>query len=269
MDSEHNPSCFWSVIPALPSLTRHYTLLDVIGVGGNSEVYLCQKKQDSTQYACKIPDDGVEELVWDEAKIMSAISKHPNESPFLEFHGLYEHLSKPVIVSEILVDSKSLSGLVAETYKEIASIIRPLLEQLIWLHDRGSNHGDVGAHNVIYNTTRVVFVDVGNYKYNYNTNISITAEELRTTPEYLLDAATDMSGADMMSKKDVFDFGDLVRELIGKPPPAWQEFLMDRRVNEISSEYGWVADIINAASNLDISARATAQQLLGIIPDDA
>jgi tRNA A-37 threonylcarbamoyl transferase component Bud32 len=114
-------------------------------------------------FACKIPLEEAketEEMLFDEALIMSKISKYPNKSPFLTFYGVYFHENKPMAVYE-LFDGWQLSNLKYKLNEiELLHMAKALYEQITYLNNQDIYHGDVYNSNILYNATRFVLIDI-------------------------------------------------------------------------------------------------------------
>lgn len=252
----------------LPELTRHYTVGELIGTGTTSRVYLVTDNCSGEEFACKIPEDDEDliETVYHEAETMSKISKYPNESPFLTFYGLYEYMSRPVLVSEYFSGAKDLGELKIKSIDQMAPIFRQLLIQLEWLHNRGFNHGDIGMHNVMYSGNRFVFIDVSN---NAVETDFVTGGDFNTTKQYLnIALEKGMKGKELLIKADIFEFGAyIVHALITGEVVLFEELIEDPKAHMIDSYFGWAANLGNAAMTLDISKRPSATELLKMIPE--
>src|SRR4029077_16281649 len=126
-----------------PVLTLYFEFVNKIGEGGNSTVWSIKDK-DGKLFACKIPDEGTEEMIINEASTMSRISKYPNKSPFLTFYGVYSYGNKPVAVYE-LFDGQVLSNLIGHKLNEaqLLNIAKQLFEQVAYLNNLGTCHGDI------------------------------------------------------------------------------------------------------------------------------
>lgn len=253
-------------INTLPSLSLHYELVKKIGEGGNSTVWSVKNKDDV--YACKIPlDNDLNQDIIDEATTMSLISKYPNPSKFLTFYGIYEHNGLAVMISELFAGDL-LSNLrinkVNLSIKQIIFIAKSILEQLLFLHEKNLNHGDLHDNNILFNPRRVVLIDVTNQKYYPDTSNNIEAEVTRTLPQYYIKAINSgISPVSLYQKKDIFEFGETIRGLMGYDDlPPWHEFIQNPEIYKINSQNLGLDILINSAMNIDITQRPTANDLL-------
>ncbi len=246
----------------LPDLLFHYEFVEKVGEGGNSEVWSIKAK-DGLLYATKIPDSPGPDLY--EASTMSHLAKHPNSSPFLTFYGVYNYDGKIAIVNELFVGN-SIRELPTDSLDEepLTEIVTSIFSQLDYLHERGLNHGDVHSGNLLYNSQRVVFIDITPQVYDDKINPKIWAEIVRTTLPFWNKAISDgMTPAIIMTTKDIFDAGMIVRSLItGLPQPTYRDFVVNPRLYEITSEYPELDKLVNSCINLDLTERPSAVDIL-------
>jgi serine/threonine protein kinase len=263
------------ILNIIPPLLSHYELQQQIGEGGNSTVWTVKSKDDKL-YACKIPEEA-NELIIDEADIMGQVAKYPNNSPFLTFYGIYSYNELTVMVTE-LFKGEMLANLIDIVRKgttlseyQILSIAKSLLEQLSYLHNKGLNHGDVSNSNILYNSDRVVLIDITNQKYYLEwTNPETEAEVTRTTTKSWLNAINSgISSSLLYQKKDIFELGEIIRDLMGyRPTPPWQEFILNPDMYKVSSDYPTLNFLVNSAMNMDISQRPSSDNLLSYIREN-
>lgn len=265
-------------IAIFPSLLFHYELINKIGEGGNSTIWSLQSK-DGLLYAAKIPlDNELNELIFEEANIMSQIAKRPNLSPFLTFYGLYTYNDLIVSVNELFIGiplsdliMDSFLGDITLTEFEILFVAKSIFEQLSILHQQGLNHGDISNSNILHNSNRVVLIDITNLKYDQaRTSVEIEAEVTRTTPNFWIEAvALGITPSSLYQKKDVFETGEILRELMGyEKLPPWNEFILNSNRYHISSQYPKLDKLINSTLNINIIERPSVNDVLNDMLND-
>ncbi len=213
-------------------------------------------------YAVKIPyfeevetDDNtllpyekdLQKMIIHEANIMSKISAYPNTGYFLTFYGLYSYKNNPVMVSE-LFEGYGLYHLLKVNLSEpqLLYISKVIFEQLKYLHDNGFSHGDVHNNNIMYNSTRIVLIDISNYEYDESLSDHINAEIYRTQTKYIKNVSRDI----LLQKKDIYDAGEVIKEL--------------STYNQ-ASIYDSINIIIQQCMTIDINKRPYADEILKLI----
>jgi len=278
------------MIQTLPSLLFHYELVELINEGGNSVVWSVKDK-DNNLYACKIPfenlnSEGLPEssneplnsMIVDEAKSMSQLSKFPNTSPLLTFYGMYEYNKIPVIVEELFI-GYPLNDFITDPDKrkiltpdKLLLLAKGIFEQLLYLHQRGLNHGDLHTGNVLYNPEgipgrQVFLIDISSQIYEPDENPEITADVTNTTLDYWLKAISILDPQSLFQKKDVFEVGESLYRLMGYNETSWKNFIKNINIAQYSVNTQKLIHIINSAIDEDISKRPSVKILLNYIND--
>ena len=257
-------------ISTLPSLAKDHVLVEIIGKGGNSEVWTV-KDTNNNIYAAKVPFPNTINMVIDEAEVMSSLSRYPNTSPFLIYYGLYLHNNSPVMLIEYF-DGITLNDVKREKVildeEKMFWLARGIYTGLNYLHQHNKVHSDIGPQNIMLNEDRIVLIDIGNYDYT-NTDMRFLAEIARTTDYYLnLMRRIEPSINKIMQKKDIYDAGMILWELVtGNNEPTREEFISNPRKYYLNIPNKTLETIINLSIDVDIHNRPTARQILDLIPE--
>ncbi len=260
----------------LPNFLFHFNLVEVIGEGGNSTVWKTEKLNGGF-FTVKIPYVGVDDdMIINEAKLMSVLSKLPNNSPFLTFYGLYSYGDHPVIVSELFsgdelheLIQKIRQNKIQLSEHKILWIIKSIFEQISYLNKAGMNHGDINASNVLYNKKRVVLIDISNHRDVEGRSINIKAEESRTTIKFYAKAIIQgWSPQNILDQKDIFETGELLMKLLGfHSYRTWEEFEANPYKFRVDSQYEKLNIIVNSCMEIDITKRPSADDVIKFIND--
>lgn len=246
----------------LPPLTLYYNFVKEINTGGNAVVWSIIDNNGKS-FACKIPKIGRENIMYFEAAIMGKVAKYPNNSPFLTFYGIYSYKDQPVIVME-LFDGYQLSNLkIKLTEQQLLYMAKQLYSQLAYLNNVGTCHGDVSFNNILYNNTRILFIDIGGQNYNIHTEDFKFAE---TTIEYWNKAINlGYDSNELLWKGDVFNLGKIFRRLITGVSISEYDYMQNPNLYKLNTGYSTMDIIVNSSMEVDISIRPSAKQIVEYI----
>lgn len=178
--------------------------------------------------------------------------------------AMVSELFSGVIIGDLIYSIRI--GETTLTESQILDIARDIFEQLVYLNERGLNHGDVHSNNVLYNRDRVVLIDVTAQEYSPEEEVWVLAEVNRTTPEYWMKAIDlGIDPSILLQKKDIYDTAEIILDLMNYEYPSLLDMLSSGHSIVVSSKYPTVNKLVNSAINIDISQRPSASDILEMI----
>jgi len=272
-----NPEKVISVaIGTLPLLSDYYKLIKKIGQGGNSEIFLA-KNTEGKLFAVKIPnrlliDDNIvitDDLIIAEANRLAIVLPKLKKGPFLTFYGLFSIQNLPVIVMEYFKGHRIDPKQTQSDFNYLKWIIRQLFEGLNILHKQGFIHGDIHNGNMLVNEEKLVLFDLNSCSFEKQIPINYLTcqkpqfrDDVRTTQKIWLQIKDDPQLTLLMPKKDIYDAGEVIRELainghfeLTDNPEDFKVTLKDQTIEKI----------INASLTPDPRKRPSAEDILALL----
>lgn len=201
-----------------------YEVLQWIGGGGMSEVYLAKHRTHGALFAVKVLSEslaGEPKIVarfMEEARTAASLSGHPNIAGIFdvgEAAGIY-YLIMPYVegedVSRYLERHGRLNG------QESLHIIRQVTEALVWAGARNVVHRDLKPSNIrIDRSGRVLVLDFGIAKAGDIPSPLTSAGETMGTPYYM--SPEQIRGELCDSRSDLYSLGIIFFELLSGQKP--------------------------------------------------
>jgi hypothetical protein len=201
-------------------LDKRYRVVEPLGVGGSSQVYLAHDEQLKRDVAIKVLDpqaageQGLRKLFVREAQALAKIS-HPN---VVAVHDVGEVDGLPYIVMEHLPGHSLKQRIEREGPLAVGEAVRLAVEianGLAFAHSRGIVHADLKPSNVLLD-------DEGHAKIG-DFGIARTPQEDASTPQLFATAMyvapERVEGKPLTAASDIYGLGLVLYEmLIGRPP---------------------------------------------------
>lgn len=204
------------------ALKERYEIIDLIGKGGMASVYKARQINLDRIVALKvihpnlIHDDEFVERFLREARISASLT-HPNIVNIYDFgqtDGIY-------YISMEYLDGSDLSTIIKNnrrlSEKSTISLLLPIADALLYIHNKGLLHRDVKSANIIITSgNRPVLTDFGIAHAADLKPITVVGS-LLGTPEYLSPEQAD--GLNATAESDFYSLGVVMYEcLTGKVP---------------------------------------------------
>ncbi|XP_065830051.1 calcium/calmodulin-dependent protein kinase type 1-like [Oscarella lobularis] len=134
-------------------VTKKYELKEVLGKGAFSEVVLAREKGTDNYFAVKCIDKkalkGNEGSLQNEITVLKK-AKHKN---IVELYELFDNKSHLYLVMELVTGGELFDRIVKKgsyTEKDASSLMKQVLEAVLYLHDLGVVHRDLKPENLLY-----------------------------------------------------------------------------------------------------------------------
>ena len=193
-----------------------YTILHLIGQGGQAQVYLAEREHDGLHVALKILDRTLrqdsmflERFVREYKMIASLHNEHVARVYDQGFAGDYPYLAMEFLPSGTLA-SRIHEGLESRAALRIASQVARALDAI---HARGIVHRDLKPANILFRPDgRPVIVDFGLAK-NLSASSTLTiAGQLIATPRYM--SPEQCIGSPVDARSDLYSLGVIFYEML-------------------------------------------------------
>ena len=193
-----------------------YSVLHIIGHGGQARVYLAEREHDGLRVALKVLDRKLrqdatflERFVREYKLIASMPSEHVARIYDQGFSGDYPYLAMEYLPSGTLA-SRILEGLTSRMALRIVSQVARALDAI---HSQGIVHRDLKPANILFRPDgRPVIVDFGLAK-NLGWNSSLTvAGQLLATPRYM--SPEQCLGHAVDARSDLYSLGAVFYEML-------------------------------------------------------
>ncbi len=204
------------------TIIRDWEVVDLIGEGGMSEVYLVQDNLDR-QFAMKVlsanlsRDPSFKERFKQEAKIMANLH-HPH---IVQLHSFFDQDDLYCLVMEY-VEGGSLKDLIKQKgpipEERALRIFHQIAEALAYAHDKGVIHRDIKPSNILIGKDDTVKVmDFGIARMTEGPGLTRTGTQMGTLVYMSPEQIRDSKHVD--SKTDVYSLGVTLYEMLtGKAP---------------------------------------------------
>jgi serine/threonine-protein kinase PpkA len=193
-----------------------YTVVHIIGQGGQAQVYLAEREHDGLRVALKVLNRALRndpvflERFVREYKLVSSL-----ESPFVAriydqgFTGDYPYLAMEFLPSGTLA-SRIREGLTTRAAIRLAAQIAQALDAI---HSRGIVHRDLKPANILFRADgRPVLVDFGLARdLRVNSTLTIAGQFL-ATPRYM--SPEQCIGRPVDARSDLYSLGAILYEMI-------------------------------------------------------
>jgi serine/threonine-protein kinase PpkA len=199
-----------------PALVPGYSVLHVIGHGGQAKVYLAQRDRDGLCVALKVLDrtlrqDQVflERLMRENKLIMSVENEHVARIYDQGFSG-----DNPFIAMEFL-PSGTLAARIREgiASRDALRMVSQIAKALDAIHARGIIHRDLKPANILFRADgRPVIVDFGLAKELTATSTLTVAGQLIATPRYM--SPEQCLGLGVDGRSDLYSLGAIFYEML-------------------------------------------------------
>ncbi|CAD8046316.1 unnamed protein product [Paramecium primaurelia] len=255
------------------SVNDYYSILQKIGEGKFSIVYLCECKKDRQTLAIKI----IEKFKLSKSeKLMLAheveIMKLLNHSCIVRFHEIIETKTHLNIITEVVRDGDLFDYIIKNeniNEQEASLIMSQLFDTLNYVHSVGIVHRDLKPENIMIvldttkkNVKQVKIIDFG--FANFLTNIQTKeGEALCGTTNYLAPESLEQKKIDF--KVDNFALGVILYFLLSGYLPFDSEFPEDIIKNIIECKYDLQEDFWQQISE---DAKDLIKKLLMKEPDE-
>ncbi|CAK72198.1 unnamed protein product (macronuclear) [Paramecium tetraurelia] len=255
------------------SVNDYYSILQKIGEGKFSIVYLCECKKDRQTLAIKI----IEKFKLSKSeKLMLAheveIMKLLNHSCIVRFHEIIETKTHLNIITEVVRDGDLFDYIIKNeniNEQEASLIMSQLFDTLNYIHSVGIVHRDLKPENIMIvldatkkNVKQVKIIDFG--FANFLTNIQTKeGEALCGTTNYLAPESLEQKKIDF--KVDNFALGVILYFLLSGYLPFDSEFPEDIIKNIIECKYDLQEEFWQQISD---DARDLIKKLLMKEPDE-
>ena len=172
-----------------PALVAGYSILQIIGQGGQAKVYLAQRESDGLCVALKVLDrtlrqDKVflERLMRENQLVMSIENEHVARIYDQGFTGENPYIAMEFLPSGTLA-TRIREGLAS---RESLRIVAQIAKALDVIHAKGIIHRDLKPANILFRANgRPVIVDFGLAKDMAATSTLTVAGQLIATPRYM------------------------------------------------------------------------------------
>lgn len=147
-----------------------YVFESVIGEGCFGVVRRVRDKEANKYYACKTmtkdPDHNPHHLLRREVASLRQVQSHPH---LIQFHEVFESATQVHILTELTSGGELYDRVATAGWKiserEIAELMKNIVEAIAHCHDRGVVHRDLKASNFLFtyskNNTNVKIIDFG------------------------------------------------------------------------------------------------------------
>jgi serine/threonine-protein kinase PpkA len=199
-----------------PALVPGYSVLHIIGQGGQAKVYLAQRDSDGLCVALKVLDRGMrqdrvflERLMRENKLIMAVENEHVARIYDQGFTG-----DNPFIAMEFLPSGtlavRIREGIASRDSLRIASQIAKALDAI---HSKGIVHRDLKPANILFRADgRPVIVDFGLAKDMSATSTLTIAGQLIATPRYM--SPEQCLGLPVDGRSDLYSLGAIFYEML-------------------------------------------------------
>jgi serine/threonine-protein kinase PpkA len=193
-----------------------YSVLHIIGHGGQAKVYLAERDHDGLRVALKVLDRTLrqdatflERFVREYKLIASIQNEHVALIYDQGFAGDYPYLAMEFLPSGTLA-SRILEGLTSRTALRIASQVAHALDAI---HSHGIVHRDLKPANILFRPDGTpVIVDFGLSKH-LGWNSSLTQDgQLLATPRYM--SPEQCVGGSVDARSDLYSLGAVFYEML-------------------------------------------------------
>jgi serine/threonine-protein kinase PpkA len=199
-----------------PALVPGYSVLHVIGQGGQARVYLAQRDSDGLCVALKVLDRTLrqnrvflERLMRENKLIMSIENEHVARIYDQGFTG-----ENPYIAMEFL-PSGTLAARIREGIgsRKALRIVSQIAKALHAIHGKGIIHRDLKPANILFRSNgRPVIVDFGLAKDLAATSTLTAAGQLIATPRYM--SPEQCLGLPVDGRSDLYSLGAIFYEML-------------------------------------------------------
>ncbi|EFA78100.1 putative protein serine/threonine kinase [Heterostelium album PN500] len=265
----------------------NYTLLDKIGSGTFSDVHLCRHKETDKQYAIKIIDKSLVQMIAShtdldistEVNILSTLS-HPHVIKLVEhfesemnYYIVMEYLSGGELLyqlEETHNNPENKSGVANYTEQSAREIIKQIIHAVAFLHKNNIVHRDLKPENILFNGksefATLKIIDFGLASY-YKAPLA----DICGTPDFQAPEMIKRQGYSY--PVDIWATGVILYILLCGHPPfqgknsmAIMSLIMKGEIKFDKPEWENVSDsakdLISKMLDSDPSKRLTAEQVL-------
>jgi serine/threonine protein kinase len=188
-----------------PTKIGQYDILNQIGSGSTSKVFVALKEFEKQKYCIKIipkimiENEEDQRHIQNEIQILQSI-RHPNIVKFIEFvdHPEYYCFVMELCRGQLLLDYINESGGLTE--KQTQHIFAQLIDAIAFLHKNGISHRDIKPENIMIGTNlSVKLIDFGLSSLKSSLLSTFCGSIHYASPECLAETPYCGSSADMWS----------------------------------------------------------------------
>jgi len=194
--------------PSVPSTLFGYDVIDMLGAGAGSRVYVVSEPQSGQIYALKHvtvrepKDDRFVTQLESEYEVGRQLS-HPGLRRSVDFRVVRSLLRKPIEAALVLemVDGTPIEFVLPGTSAEIVAIFQQAADALAALHKAGFVHCDLKPGNILVSSDGVVrIIDFGQA-----CKVGTTKQRIQGTPDFIAPEQVRCSAC--TPRTDVYSFG--------------------------------------------------------------